>query len=531
MEPSADLSALCGFGSCDSGDESPHLKMIAFDSITKHFGGVTALDDVSLTIERGECHGLMGENGAGKSTLGKILAGIHRADGGTIRIDDQPCGFASPRDAARTGIGMVHQELAFSPDLSVAENLCLGRYPRWANRRAMATRARQLLGEIGVTLDVSQPMRALGTGQEQLVQIAAAVGTGARILVFDEPTSSLSETESQRLFDLIGQLRQRDVTTVYISHRLPEVLRLCDRISVLRDGQYVGTLPRAEATQDSIVQMMIGRPLAEYFPHHLSAKPGDVRLRVENLSSPGKFENISFTVRAGEIVGMAGLVGSGRSEIAQAVFGLDNDVRGKVEIDGVPLIQPFAAKGWTAHDVMRRGVGLVPEDRKREGLVLMMSCRRNFSLVILDRLRRWGLLNHRQEAREAETLLARLRVKTPSIETPAAALSGGNQQKVVIAKWLARKLNVLIVDEPTRGVDVGAKAEIHGLIDQLANEGTGVLLISSELPEVINLSTRILVVRDGRIVAEVSREQATQETLLRLMAGMAAATPSLKRST
>lgn len=492
--------------------------MIAFESITKTFGGVVALDGVDFSIERGECHGLVGENGAGKSTLGKILAGIHRPDAGKIRIDGEPREFASARDAVRAGIGMVHQELAFCPDLTVAENLSLGRYPRrfgvFTNRRAMVARAEQLLREICVTLDVRQPMKQLTTGQEQLVQIAAAVGTGAKILVFDEPTSSLSEAESQCLFELIESLRERGVTMIYVSHRLPEVFRLCDRISVLRDGKHVGTLGRAEATQDRIVQMMIGRPLTEYFPHHLTATPGEVRLRVENLSSPGKFENISFTIRAGEIVGFAGLVGSGRSEVAQAIFGLDPNAHGTVELNGRPL------RFGRAREAMKRGIGLVPEDRKRQGLVLMMSCRRNFSLVILDRLRRFGLLNHAQEAREARSLFARLRVKTPSIETPVMALSGGNQQKVVIAKWLARDLKVLIVDEPTRGVDVGAKAEIHGLIDELANKGNGVLLISSELPEVINLSTRIIVLRAGRIVGEVRREQATQETLMRLMAGI-----------
>ena len=499
--------------------------MISFSSITKSFGGVTALDGVTFSVAEGECHGLMGENGAGKSTLGKILAGIHRPDGGQLRLDGQAHYFHSPRDAARAGIGMVHQELAFCPDLTVAENMNLGQYPRrglvFTDRRAMETRARRLLAEIGVTMDVHQPMKQLSTGQEQLVQIATAVGAGARILVFDEPTSSLSDAESQHLFALIEQLRQprserggRGVTMIYISHRLPEVLQLCDRISVLRDGKYVGTLPRAEATQDKVVRMMIGRPMAEYFPHHLGTSPGDVKLRVENLSSPGRFADVSFSVRAGEIVGFAGLVGSGRSEVAQAIFGLDPDARGTVEIEGAPL------RLRSAREAMRRGVGLVPEDRKRQGLVLMMSCRRNFSLVILDRLRRWGLLNHQQEAREAGILFGRLRVKTPSIEAPVAALSGGNQQKVVIAKWLARKLKVLIMDEPTRGVDVGAKAEIHGLIDQLAQEGSAVLLISSELPEVINLSTRILVMRGGRIVAEIPRVHATQETLVRLMAGM-----------
>jgi len=492
--------------------------MIAFSSITKRFGGVTALDAVSLTIERGECHGLMGENGAGKSTLGKILAGIHSADAGELRIDGVPHTFRSPREAVRAGVGMVHQELAFCPDLTVAENLCLGRYPRRANRlvdrRAMTDRAHQLLGEIGVTLDVAQTMHALTTGQEQLVQIAAAVGTGANILVFDEPTSSLSENESQHLFQLIARLKQRGVTLIYVSHRLPEVLQLCDRISVLRDGHYIGTLDRANATQDRVVQMMIGRAVREFFPRHLATAPGAVKLRVADLASPGKFANISFTVRAGEVVGFAGLVGSGRSEIAQAIFGLDVAATGTVELAGEPL--PLGR----CRSALRRGLGLIPEDRKRQGLILMMSCRRNFSLVILDRLRRWGLLNHRQEARAAGQLFDRLRVKTPSLETPVSSLSGGNQQKVVIAKWLARQLQVLIVDEPTRGVDVGAKAEIHGLIDELAQQGCAVLLISSELPEVINLSTRILVLRAGRLVGEVPRSDATAESLMRLMAGI-----------
>lgn len=492
--------------------------MIAFDSITKTFGGVTALAGVSFIIARGECHGLMGENGAGKSTLGKILAGIHRADAGELRLAGEKHVFGSPREAVRAGVGMVHQELAFCPDLTVAENLCLGRYPRrgglFADQRAMNERARQLLSEIGVTLDVSQTMHALTTGQEQLVQIAAAVGTGANILVFDEPTSSLSETESQHLFELIEQLKKRNVTVIYVSHRLPEVLRLCDRISVLRDGHYIGTLDRATATQDKVVQMMIGRSVSEFFPQHLAKAAGEVKLRVQNLSSSGKFSNVSFEVRAGEIVGFAGLVGSGRSEIAQAIFGLDPAATGTVELDGQPLPLGYCRQA------MRRGLGLIPEDRKRQGLILMMSCRRNFSLVILDRLRRWGLLKHRQEATEAGKLFARLRVKTPTIETPVSSLSGGNQQKVVIAKWLARQLKVLIVDEPTRGVDVGAKAEIHALIDELAQQGCAVMLISSELPEVINLSTRVLVMRAGKLVGEVARPEATQENLMRLMAGI-----------
>ncbi len=492
--------------------------MIEFRGITKRFGGVTALDGVSLSIERGECHALIGENGAGKSTLGKVLAGIHRPDGGQVVVNGEPRAFASPRDAARAGIGMVHQELAFCPDLSVAENLNLGRYPRrlglFLKSGEMIGRAEALLGQIGVELDVRRPLRELATAQEQLVQIAAAVGTGAQILVFDEPTSSLSDTEVQRLFALIEELRRRGVTMIYVSHRMAEVLRLADRISVLRDGRYVGTVARAEASETRLVQMMIGRPLAEYFPQHLGAAPGRELLRVEHLSSPGKFADVSLHVRAGEIVGLAGLVGSGRSEVARAVFGLDRAATGRLHVDGwaVPL--------GRVRRSLRSGIGLVPEDRKRQGLVLLMSVRHNFSLAILDVLRRWLFLNHRGERRAAEGLFARLDVRAPSLEAAVATLSGGNQQKVVLAKWLARKLKVLIVDEPTRGVDVGAKAAIHGLIDELARQGVGILLISSELPEVVNLSTRVLVMRAGRLVGEVPRAEATQERLLRLMAGV-----------
>jgi ABC-type sugar transport system ATPase subunit len=493
--------------------------LIEFRDVTKTFGGVTALDGVSLAVALGECHALVGENGAGKSTLGKILAGIHAPDRGHVLIGGRRQRFHGPADAARAGIGMVHQELAFCPDLSVAENLCLGRYVRRAglflDRRAMDARARDLLARIGVALDVRQAMRRLSTAQEQLVQIAAAVGTGARILIFDEPTSSLAQAEAEHLFGLIEDLRRRGVTMIYVSHRLPEIQRLADRTSVLRDGRYVGTLARGEATQDRIVQMMIGRPVAEYFPRHASGAPGPVRLKVTDLASRGRFEGVSFDVRAGEIVGMAGLVGSGRSEVALAVFGLDRAATGRVEVDGAPL-----GLG-RVREAMRRGVALVPEDRKRQGLVTALSCRFNFSLTLLDRLTRLGLVDRAAERRRTREAFARLAVKTPSIESPVSGLSGGNQQKVVLAKWLARESGVLIVDEPTRGVDVGAKAAIHALLDDLAGQGLAILLISSELPEVLNLSDRVLVMRDGRLAGELPRDRADQAALMRLMAGVA----------
>jgi ABC-type sugar transport system ATPase subunit len=493
---------------------------VQFRSVTKTFGGVTALSDVSLGMARGECHGLMGENGAGKSTLGKVLAGIHRPDSGDLVIDGSAHVFGSPRDALAAGVAMVHQELAFCPELSIAENLALGHYPRRAggillDHHAMRRRAEELLGGIGVRLDVSRPMRELSTAQEQLVQIAAAVGANPRILVFDEPTSSLSATDAESLFDLIGRLRARGLTLIYVSHRMPELFRLCDRISVLRDGRYVGTLGREEMTHDAVVRMMIGRSVDEYFPQHPDAAPGRAVLEVRELSSPGKFRDLTLTVHSGEIVGFAGLVGSGRSEFARALFGLDPRATGSVVMDGHPL-RPGSVKRSLA-----AGIGLVPEDRKRQGCVPGMSCRANISMAVLDRLRRLGLLlDHSREQAVSSDYFARLHIRAASPEAPVHSLSGGNQQKVVIAKWLARGGRLLIVDEPTRGVDVGAKAAIHRLLDDLARQGLAIILISSELPEILNLSTRILVMREGRLAGELPRNDATQDAVLRLMTGV-----------
>lgn len=496
-------------------------EFIEFEKISKTFGGVTALRDITLGIARGECHGLIGENGAGKSTLGKVLAGIHQPDSGEMRIDGVLHRFASPRDAIEAGVAMVHQELAFCPDLSVAENLCMGRYPRklgiLLDRGEMIRRADDLLSAIGVQIDVRKPMRELSTAQEQLVQIASAVGTEPRILIFDEPTSSLAEPDAQNLFRLIETLRERGMTMIYVSHRMPELFRLCDKISILRDGQYVGTLARSEMTQDAVVRMMIGRSVEEYFPQHLNSQLGEIALSVRDLTSPGLFRNVNFDVRAGEIVGFAGLVGAGRSEVAKALFGLDPRATGNVILNGKPLALGNILKSMNA------GMGLVPEDRKRQGCVLGMPCSANISMALLDRLRKVGMLDRGRERGIASQYFDKLRVKAASLEAPVNSLSGGNQQKIVLAKWLARAGKLLIVDEPTRGVDVGAKAAIHTLIDELAQEGLAVMLISSELPEVINLSTRIIVMRDGAIVGELSREDASQQAVLSLMAGVAEA--------
>ncbi len=492
---------------------------VRFERISKRFPGARALDDVSFDIAAGSCHALCGENGAGKSTLGKILAGIHAPDSGRIVLFGQPVAFAGPEQALAAGVGMVHQELAFCENLSVAENLCLGALPAsygFVDQHAMRQQAESMLAAIGGQIDVRRRVGDLTTGQQQMLQIATAVGTGARIIVFDEPTSSLSQHEAEKLYELIGRLRDRGVTSIYVSHRMEEIFRLCDTATILRDGALVATRPIAELTQASLVQMMIGRPLEEYFPSHIHAKTGEELLRVEGLSSPGKFEDLNFALHAGEVLGFAGLVGAGRSEMAQALFGLDGAATGKVSVRGKAL--GFAGP----REAMRAGVGLVPEDRKRQGLVLAMSALANTTLPILGSLSSWSFIRRTAERALVGTYFDRLRVRAAGVDVVTAALSGGNQQKLVLAKWLAAKCQILMLDEPTRGVDVGAKAEIHALIDDLASRGAGVILISSELPEVLNLCTRVIVLREGRIAGELPRAAATQDALMRLMAGVAA---------
>src|SRR4051812_14704732 len=490
---------------------------VRFENITRRFPGVQALTDVSLEIAAGSCHALCGENGAGKSTLGKILAGIHTPDSGRLFIHGREVHFASPRDALAAGVGMVHQELAFCDNLSVAENLCLGSLPSRGgilDRKAMAERAESMLAEIGTTLDVWRRVGSLTIAQQQMVQIAMAVSGGARVIIFDEPTSSLSQTEADRLYALIGRLRSRGVACIYVSHRMPEVFHLCDTVSVLRDGQHVATRPIVDLSERDLVQMMIGRPLADYVPRREGVVFGDEALRVEGLSSPGKFEDVSFTLRSGEVLGLAGLVGAGRSELAQALFGLDPVRRGAITVGGKP------ARAQTPAAAIALGLGLVPEDRKRQALVPQESGMHNLSLAILRRLSRFGWLRRREERSVAQEFFDRLRVRAPTVDTVVAGLSGGNQQKIVLARWLAARSRVLILDEPTRGVDVGAKAEIHQLIGELAARGDAILLISSELPEVLTLSRRILVLRAGKLVGEIGHREATQDLVLRMMAGL-----------
>jgi ABC-type sugar transport system ATPase subunit len=499
---------------------------IQFQNVTKRFPGVLAVQGVSFDVHQGVCHAICGENGAGKSTLGKMLAGIHTVDEGQLRLHGQAVRLTSPADARAAGVGMVHQELAFAENLSIAENLCLGALPRrlgFVDRGQVAARARAMLEAIGAdggpgsTLDVRRPVGALTVGEQQVVQIAGAVGSGARVIVFDEPTSSLSEREVQRLFGLIDRLKQQGVTMLYVSHRMPEIYRLCEWVTVLRDGRHVVTRPAAELSEGELVRAMIGRDI-EVVPSAEPA-PGPTRLAVRDLGSPGKFAGVSFQLRAGEILGLAGLVGAGRTEILQALFGLDPARTGVIEIEGVAAAprDPRAARAL--------GLGLVPEDRKRQGLVLGLSARENLTLPLLDeaRLSRAGFVRRDAEEALARQMFQQLRVRAPGTSFVVAGLSGGNQQKIVLARWLAARCRVLLLDEPTRGVDVGAKAEIHALIDALAAEGAAVLLVSSELPELLALSHRILVLREGRPVGELARAQASEEAVMNLMMGTARA--------
>jgi ABC-type sugar transport system ATPase subunit len=497
---------------------------VRFEKVTKRFPGVLAVEEVSFEIDVGSCHALCGENGAGKSTLGKMLAGIHPIDGGRLFLFGEEVRFHGPADARAAGVGMVHQELAFAENLTVAENLCLGAIPHrmaWVSWKEMAARARKMLASIDAKIDVERKVGELTLGEQQMVQIAGAVGSGAKIVVFDEPTSSLSQGEVERLYELMARLRAQGVTTVYVSHRMPEIYKLCDTITVLRDGRHVTTRATADLDEAALVQAMIGRRLEEYHPAYLDKPTGDEVLRVERLTSPGKFANVSFSVRAGEVVGLAGLVGAGRSEIAQAIFGLDPDVSGRIFLRGaeVAIGDPITA--------MRLGIGLVPEDRKRQGLVLGLPGRENLTLPTLDgsALSRAGFIRLGAERAISEDFYRKLRVRAPHVDFVVAGMSGGNQQKVVLAKWLAAQCKLLFLDEPTRGVDVGAKAEIHDLVDKLAASGAAVVLISSELPEVLKLAKRVLVLRNGKLVGELPRAEATQEAIMRLMGGVATPAP------
>jgi ABC-type sugar transport system ATPase subunit len=520
-------------------------EILRAERIRKRFGSTLALDDVTVSLLRGEVHALMGENGAGKSTLGKILAGLHRQDSGRVLVFD-PDADTHPReltpgsldDAYRAGIRIVHQELAQCPNLTVAENVCLHDMPTrrgLVDRAAMAERAARLLEQLDPAIDVHATLGALSPGHRQIVQIACALdqrqgGSAARVIVFDEPTSSLSVAEADRLLAIIRRLAAEGITIVYVSHRMGEIFAVCDRVTVLRDGRYIATSRVRDLDEPTLVEQMIGRRLAapvraarraaeteairQAAGDGSTALRGPVLLEVRGLSSPGRIRNASLTVRAGEVVGLGGLVGSGRSEVLDAIFGVDRRARGEVRVAGEVI--PVGSR-FTIRRMIRAGVGYVPEDRRLQGLFFQLGIDENLLTPVMPALAFGTVLRNLHAERErVRERLASFQIKAASPAALPGSLSGGNQQKVLIARWMTREARVLLLDEPTRGIDVGTKAEIYRLIRHAAEAGAAVLLVTSEMPELLALSDRILVMCEGRITGELSGDDATQANILRL---------------
>jgi rhamnose transport system ATP-binding protein len=480
--------------------------------VAKSFGAVQALRSGTLRVESGSIHGLVGENGAGKSTLVKVVAGVHRRDAGEFLLEGESVDFSSTAESKAHGVAVIYQEPTLFPDLSVTENIFMGRQILGAGRRidraAMYAEAESLFAGLGVNIDPRRPALGLSIADQQIIEIAKAISLDAKVLIMDEPTAALSGVEVERLFAVARRLRDEGRGLVFISHRFDEVFELCDMVTVLRDGAYVDSLAVAETNVDELVALMVGREVGDLFPK-APATVGEPVLEVHNLSSTGVFHDVSFEVRAGEIVGLAGLVGAGRSEIARAVFGVDRYDSGSVTLSGkpVPPGNPRAA--------IRAGMAFVPEDRRKQGLVVDASVSRNVAGVIRSRLSRAGILTQRAENRASGPWASRLEVKTNALDMNATTMSGGNQQKVVIAKWLATEPRLLIIDEPTRGIDVGTKAEVHRLLSELAGQGLAILMISSELPEVLGMADRVLVVCEGRLTADMDQDDATPENVMR----------------
>jgi rhamnose transport system ATP-binding protein len=491
---------------------------VALVGITKSFAGISVLKDVSFDVRPGEVHALLGENGAGKSTLIKVIAGVHKPDSGTIALAGTPTTFASPRDARRLGVATVYQELLLFPELSVAENVFLGHAPRrkWRGLDwgAMRRRARELLDSLDShDLDVDAKVGALSVANRQRVEIAKALAQDARVLIMDEPTAALAEADVRRLMSVVKRLRERGVAIIYVSHRMPEIFELADRVTVLRDGAHVGTRDIGDVDEAALVSMMVGRPLDRMFPK-VHAPLGDIVLELRGVSHRQEVEDISLTLRAGEILGIAGLVGSGRTEVALTIFGITPATSGQILLHGEPVTIDGPRK---ARDM---GIACVPEDRGLQGLVRPMTIGENVSLAVLDRIAKAFLIPFRAERRRAGEAIKRLGIRSRGPDQTVRELSGGNQQKVVLAKWLETAPKILILDEPTRGIDVGAKAEIYALMSALAQQGLAILMISSELPEVLGMSDRVMVMSGGRIVTTFDRAQATPDAVGAAMTGV-----------
>ena len=492
--------------------ESPAVEL---RGVHKSFGGVRAVRGVDLALTPGEIHALVGENGAGKSTLVRILGGVYRPDEGTVVVGGERVDLHSPADARARGMAVIYQEPALFPDLDIAENIYMGRQPRGRlgiDWREMYREVEDLVASLGVTLDPRTPIQGLSVADQQLVEIAKALSLEARVVVMDEPTAALSSRETEQLFRIVRELRERGVAVLFISHRLEEVFELADTVTVLRDGEHVITTPAAELDASGLIRHMVGRELRELFPKE-HADIGAALLEVRGLTRRGVFEDVSLSLRRGEILGLAGLVGAGRTEVARALFGIDGVDSGEILLDGEPVTIA------TPSDAVSAGMAFVPEDRQQQGLVLEMAIEQNATLPILRRLTRLGLIQRRRERAVAREYTSRLQVKAAGLDLPATSLSGGNQQKVVLAKWLATDPSVLILDEPTRGIDIGTKAEVHRIVSGLAAQGLAILLVSSELPEVLAMADRVLVMHEGRITGEFGRDEADQEKIMHAATG------------
>ncbi|PFG29874.1 sugar ABC transporter ATP-binding protein [Paramicrobacterium agarici] len=497
--------------------------LLTMSGISKRFGGAVALDDVHLDLYPGEVHALMGENGAGKSTLMKILSGVYVQDSGTVTLNGEVINFQNPRDALTKGIAIIHQELNTVGDMTVAENLALGQEPRKLgavlDRKALKRSARAKLARIGVDISVDQPLNRLSIGMQQMVEIARAIAEQAKVLVLDEPTAALSRSEAQRLFALVGEMRNEGIALAYISHRMEEVWQLSDRITVLRDGKWVSSTKRGELTPEQVVQRMVGRDVQNLYVHE-NRNPGDIVLDVEALTNGRGIGPVDLTVRAGEVVGLVGLIGAGRTEMCRLIFGADRNAGGRISVDGqrVKIRKPI--------DAIRQRIGMLPESRKEQALFLDLSIRDNTAMSSLKLFTFAGVLKLRALRKAAQNEVKTLRIRSTSVSQLVSGLSGGNQQKVALSRWLLVKPKVLILDEPTRGVDIGAKQEIYRIINDLTQEGVAVLMVSSDLPEALGISDRVLVFRAGRVVREMSRDDATEEAVMMAATGLSDNSPS-----
>lgn len=486
-------------------------KLLVVENVSKTFPGVKALQDVTLDVKKGEVLALMGENGAGKSTLIKILAGVYSKNSGRIIFDGKEIDITSPVVSQHLGISVIFQELNLLPNLSIAENIFMGREKStmkfFLDKKRTKKEALKLMNEVGLYCDPHTLVQDLPLSQRQMVEVAKALSLNAKLIIMDEPTSSLTDRETETLFGIINKLKSNGVSVIFVSHKMNEVQRISDRVHILRDGAYIGCLEKEDVTEDKIIQMMVGRKLESIF-NKAHAHIGDVVFEVKGLSTEKLLKDISFSLRKGEILGFAGLVGAGRTEVMRAIFGVDKRTKGKIFVEGKE------ARINSPKDAIRLGIGLVPEDRKKQGLILGMSVKKNITLPGLNLVSKGFFLKRQKEDKVSDTYIERLTIKTPHRDQEVANLSGGNQQKVVVSKWLATSPKVLIVDEPTRGIDVGAKKEIHSLMSSLAAKGVAIIMISSELPEILGMSDRIIVMHDGRIKGELDRANASQERIM-----------------